>query len=168
MTTGSFVMWETRHLLQTWVCSKTQTLLATMRTQNQPQEVSCVISEVTPFPVSWMCKKHTSIPHSSTGALIFGTKKNKAQPKHTSTRKVEQFLIHQDPTCHKQTEGLSNEFGGSRIHQHKFFSRNLSCTSLKTNEVVIKILIKERSPRLRHVSRTHRVVLDWLFDRTNL
>ena len=36
------------------------------------------------------------------------------------------------------------------------------------NETVIKMIIKGRSPTLRHVSRTHRVALDWLFDRTNL
>ena len=35
------------------------------------------------------------------------------------------------------------------------------------NEAVIKMLKKKkgRSPTMRHVSRTHRVVLDWLFDR---
>ena len=32
------------------------------------------------------------------------------------------------------------------------------------NEAVIKIIIKGRSPTMRHVSRTHRVALDWLFD----
>ena len=36
------------------------------------------------------------------------------------------------------------------------------------NEAVIKMIIKGRSPALRHVSRTHRVALDWLFDRVNL
>ena len=36
------------------------------------------------------------------------------------------------------------------------------------NEAVIKMIIKGRSPTLRHVSRTHRVALDWLFDRINL
>ena len=36
------------------------------------------------------------------------------------------------------------------------------------NEVVIKMIIKGRSPIMRHVSRTHRVALDWLFDRINL
>ena len=36
------------------------------------------------------------------------------------------------------------------------------------NEAVIKIVIKGRSPTLRHVSRTHSVALDWLFDRINL
>ena len=32
-------------------------------------------------------------------------------------------------------------------------------------EAVIKIIVKGRSPTMRHVSRTHRVALDWLFDR---
>ena len=36
------------------------------------------------------------------------------------------------------------------------------------NEAVIKMTIKGRSPTTRRVSRTHRVALDWLFDRINL
>ena len=36
------------------------------------------------------------------------------------------------------------------------------------NEAVIKMIIKGRSPTMRHVSRSHRVALDWLFDRINL
>ena len=32
------------------------------------------------------------------------------------------------------------------------------------NEAVIKVIRKGRSPTMRHVSRTHRVALDWLFD----
>ena len=36
------------------------------------------------------------------------------------------------------------------------------------NEAVIKMIITGRSPTMRHVSRTHRVALEWLFDRINL
>ena len=36
------------------------------------------------------------------------------------------------------------------------------------NEAVTKMIIQGRSPTMRHVSRTHRVALDWLFDRINL
>ena len=36
------------------------------------------------------------------------------------------------------------------------------------NEAVIKMIIKGRSPMMRHISRTHRVALDWFFDRINL
>ena len=38
----------------------------------------------------------------------------------------------------------------------------------KNDEAVIKMIIKGRSPMMRHVSRSHRVALDWLFDRINL
>ena len=36
------------------------------------------------------------------------------------------------------------------------------------NEAVIKMIITGRSPTMRRVFRTHRVALDWLFDRINL
>ena len=36
------------------------------------------------------------------------------------------------------------------------------------NEALIKMISKGRSPTMRYVSRTHRVCLDWLFDRINL
>ena len=41
-------------------------------------------------------------------------------------------------------------------------------TFFEDNEAVTKMIIKGRSPTMRHVSRTHRVALDWLFDRINL
>ena len=34
--------------------------------------------------------------------------------------------------------------------------------------LLIKMISKGRSPTMRHVSRTHRVALDWLFDLINL
>ena len=46
-----------------------------------------------------------------------------------------------------------------------FRIKKLCCMCLK-NEAVIKI-IKGTCPTMRHVSRTHRVALDWLFDRIN-
>ena len=36
------------------------------------------------------------------------------------------------------------------------------------NEAVIKRIIKGRSGTMRHVSKTHRVALDWLFGRVDL
>ena len=36
---------------------------------------------------------------------------------------------------------------------------------MEDNDAVIKMTIKGRSPTLRHVARTHRVDLDWLFER---
>ena len=51
---------------------------------------------------------------------------------------------------------------------HTLLKVSLSCTFLKTMKFVIKMIIKGRCPTMRHVSRTHRVALDWLFDRINL
>ena len=36
---------------------------------------------------------------------------------------------------------------------------------MEDNDAVIKMIVKGRSPNLRHVGRTHRVDLDWLFER---
>ena len=38
---------------------------------------------------------------------------------------------------------------------------------IEDSEAVIKMIIKVRNRTMRHVSRTHRVALDWLFDRIN-
>ena len=39
-------VWETRHSIADWVCFKTQNLLVILRTQNQIQDVFCVLFEV--------------------------------------------------------------------------------------------------------------------------
>ena len=35
---------------------------------------------------------------------------------------------------------------------------------LEDNDAVIKMIVKGRTNRMRHVPRTHRIDLDWLFD----
>ena len=40
--------------------------------------------------------------------------------------------------------------------------------NIDDNEAVIRMIIKDSSPILRHVSRTHCVDLDWLMERINL
>ena len=47
-------------------------------------------------------------------------------------------------------------------------SREALLYVFEDTEAVIKMIVKGRSPTMRHVSRTHRVALDWLFDRINL
>ena len=50
----------------------------------------------------------------------------------------------------------------------KFSQSNAMLYVFEANSAVIKMIIKGRSPTMRHVSRTHRLPLDWLFDRINL
>ena len=42
--------------------------------------------------------------------------------------------------------------------------RKLCCMCLKTTNQWSRWFFKRKSPTMRHVSRTHRVALDWLFD----
>ena len=59
----------------------------------------------------------------------------------------------------------SADFISSNIHSSR--QEALLCV-FEDSEAVIKMIMKGRSPSMRHVSRTHRVALDWLFDRINL
>ena len=60
-------MWVTRLSIVDWVCSKTQILLGTLRTQNQFREESGSRTFVT---ISWLCRKQTSVSHRSTESEI--------------------------------------------------------------------------------------------------
>ena len=63
----NIVMWVTRLSMVDGVGSKTQILLVTLRNLNDPRVESYVPLEAEHlFPISWMCKKETSISHSST------------------------------------------------------------------------------------------------------
>ena len=53
----------------------------------------------------------------------------------------------------------------SNVHSAR---QEASLYVFEDNEAVIKMIIKGRSPAMRHVSRTDKVALDWLFDRINL
>ena len=60
----------TRDSIVDWVCSKTQTLLATLLatlkiSKQTSARISCLFGSRTFVPVSWMCKKQTSVSHSS-------------------------------------------------------------------------------------------------------
>ena len=70
----------------------------------------------------------------------------------------------------KKSHGMIND-----LDNVDFISSNVNSSRqeallyvFEDNEAVIKMIKKGRSPTMRHVSRTHRVALDWLFDRINL
>ena len=54
------------------------------------------------------------------------------------------------------------------LQMHNLLGQEACSAFFEDNEAVIKMVIKGRSPTMRHVSRTHRVALDWLLDRINL
>ena len=155
----------------------------------------CIFGSHTFVPISWMCKKQTSVSHSSTESEIISldaglrfdgipaldlwdlivavlgntNQSNKAQgdlcPNQREVRSTP-HTIQKRKQSHGMIDDLDNvDFVPSNVnssHQEAllFF--------FEDNEAVIKMITKGRSPTMRHVSRTHRVALDWLFDRINL
>ena len=70
----------------------------------------------------------------------------------------------------QSSQGMTNELNHiDCAHSNVQFSHQEALLYVfEDNEAVIKMIIKGRSPTKRHVSRTHRVAFDWLFDRINL
>ena len=83
----------------------------------------------------------------------------------TNPRKVREVpqTLQNRKNAHGMINDLDNvDFISSNVHSSR--KEALLCV-FEDNEAVIKMIIKGRSPTMRHVSRTHRVALDWLFDR---
>ena len=142
----------------------------------------CVVGSHTFVPVSWMCKKQTSVSHSSTESEIISLDAGvrldgdlwdlivsvlgKTTQNHDRTRRpvVSTSEICSPPhTIHKrkQSRRVINDL--DNVH---FIPSNVQSSHqeallyvFQDNEAVIKMIIKSRSPTMRHVSRTHRVAL---------
>ena len=149
----------------------------------------CVFGSHTFVPISWMCKKQTSVSHSSTESeiisldaglrldgipaldlwdlivLVFG---NTTQNHDRTGQPVVGRDTSHEPS--KQSRGMFNVLNNvDRVPSNVQFSHQEALLYVfEDNEAVIKMIRKGRSPTMRHVSRTHRVALDWLFDRINL
>ena len=149
----------------------------------------CVSGSHTFVPISWMCRKQTSVSHSSTESevisldaglrldriraldlwdLIVSVLGNTTQ-NHDRTVKP---VVCRDASHaqSQQSRGMFNVLiNVDRVPSNVQFSHQEALLYVfEDNEAVIKMIIKGRSPTMRHVSRTHRVALDWLFDRINL
>ena len=143
-----------------------------------------------------MCKKETSVPHSSTESEIISldtglrlngilqldlwdlivavlhgntcqSNKERRDPC-TNLREI-RAAFHKVQT-RKKSHGMIVD-----LHNVDLISSNVNSSRqeaslyvFEDNEAVIKMIIKGRSTTTRHVSRTHRVALDSLFGRINL
>ena len=134
-------------------------------------------------PISWMCKKQTSVQFNRIRNQFFGYRFENVWYSRTWFLTSDRYcsLLNYDQS--KQVQGnLSTIPTRTKIlgkiddlHNVDFLSSNANSSRqevllqiFEDNKSVIKMIIKGRSPTMRHVSRTHRVALDWLFDRINL
>ena len=100
---------------------------------------------------------NTNQSHKEQGDLLMN-KREVRSPPHTIQKR-------------KQSQRVINDLDNVDFIPFKrqiFSSGSFVVCVCEDNEAVIKMIIKGRSPTMRHVSRTHRVALDWLFDRINL
>ena len=121
--------------------------------------------------LSCMCLKPARDLRDLIVAVLHGNTNQGSQARRTCVRTKERFVQH--PTQfkkRKKAHGKNND-----LDNVDFISSNVNSSRqeallyvFEDNEAVIKMIIKGRSPTMRHVSRTHRVALDWLFDRINL
>ena len=146
----------------------------------------CILGSHTLFPISWMCKKQTAVSHSSTESEIisldtglrldglptlewwdpivsvFGSV---SQISDGTGRPVNVYVKRNQNSQGKINVMENIDSVPSNVHSSR---QEALLYVFEDNEEVIKMIIKGRSPTMRHVSRTHRVALDWLFERINL
>ena len=145
----------------------------------------CIFGSHTFVPISWMCKKQTSVSHSSTESEIIsldtGLRLDGLPALELWDLIVFDFgsvsLISDrtgrpvdDVKKHHKSQGKIDVMENiDSVPSNVQSSRQEALLYVfEDNEAVIKMIIKGRSPTMRHVSRTHRVALGWLFDRVNL
>ena len=164
-----------------WFCRRS------LKTQNQHQAEFCAFLEVEHLCRSVGCaSKQTSVSHSSAESEIIsldaGLRMDGLLALDLWDLVIE--VLRTTPELPKPTEACMRETGAKIQSTRKGQNVDLSnvdqvpsnahlsekesqLNMFEDNEAVIKMIIKGRSPTMRHVSSTHRVALDWLFDRIN-
>ena len=185
MNTNNIVMWVILLNNADWDCFKTPILREILRESTSTSGGAfCVFGSHTFVPISWMCKKQTSVSHNSTESEIISL---------DTGLRLDGLLALElwDPivSVFVSVSQISDRSGqpDNDVKKHHISPRRIDVMKdidsvpsnvqsasqeallyvFEDNEAVIKMIIKGRSPTMRHVSRTHIVALDWLFDRIN-
>ena len=142
----------------------------------------CIFGSHTFVPISWMCKKQTSVSHSSTESEILSLDTG-LRLDGLPALELWDLIVSVLGNASHVSDGTGRPVNGKNKFHNKIdviqdidsvpsfvqsASREALLSVFEDNEAVIKMIMKGRSPTMRHVSRTHRVALDWLFDRINL
>ena len=145
----------------------------------------CIFGSHTFVPISWMCKKQTAVSHSSTESEIIYLD-TRLRFDGLPALELWDLIVSVLGNVSRVSDGSGKP--DNDVHKHHKSQKNIDVMKdidsvpsnvqslrqeallyvFEDNEAVIKMIIKGSSPTMRHVSRTHRVALDWLFDRINL
>ena len=179
-------MWETRLSVVDLVSSMTHTLLATLRTKNRLLgRILCIFGSRRFVPISWMCKKQTSVSHSSTESEIISLDAGLRMDGLLAldswdvvTEVLRSSNSTKTPTnpaagnCARDHKSKPKHKGGNRnddqLSNVDYVVTNANSSQgesqlyiFEDNEALIKMIIKGRSPTMRHVSRTHKVAIGY-------
>ena len=137
----------------------------------------CIFGSHTFVPISWMCKKQTAVSHSSTESeiisldtglrlvglpalelwdLIVSVLGNVSRVSDGSGKP--ECDVHKHHKPHKKIDVRKDIYSvPSNVQSAR---QEALLYVFEDNEAVIKMIIKGRSPTMRHIFRNHRVVLD--------
>ena len=132
-----------------------------------------------------MCKKQTAVSHSSTESEIISLDTGlrlDGLPALELWDLIVSVLGNISRVSDRSGKPESDEHKHHKSHNKIDVTRDIDAVPsnvqsarqeallyvFEDNEAIIKMIIKGRSPTMRHVPRTHRVALDWLLDRINL
>ena len=146
--------------------------------------ILCLVGPNTFAVLSWMCKKQGAVSHSSSEAEIIALETSLRMEALPALELWDTIIDVFEPNAPLPFAGEQNLFAHTAENQktqisgpRDVFDVDWVSTTLKTsphrtklivledNEAVIKMAIKGRSMLMRHVSRTHRIDLSWLFER---
>ena len=132
------------------------------------------------FQQVWMSKKQTAVSHSSTESEIIsldiGLRSDglpALEPWDLIVSVLGNVSRVSDRSGKPESDVLKHHKSHNKIDVMKDIDAVPSNVQSACQEALLdvfedKMIIKGRSPTMRHVSRTHRFALDWLLDRINL
>ena len=130
----------------------------------------CILGSPTFVPISWMCKKQTSVSHSSTESEIISLDTGlrlDGIPALDLWDLIVSVLGNTIQTSERPGTPVVNDKNQRSQRMTNVFCR-IDCVPSNVQSSHQEALLYVFLRRMRHVSRTHRVALDWLFDRINL
>ena len=184
MTTENIVMWVTRSELSIGLFQDSDFPNDLEDSKSTSGGILCIFE--TFVPISLMSKQQTSVSHSSTESEIMlldvGLRTDGFPAfdlwdvvmevlRSSNTKQAAGNCLRNRTSKHKQkgnrdVDQLSHvDHVAANAHSSQGESQ---FNIFEDTDAVIKMIIRGRSPTMRHASRTHRVALDWLFDRINL
>ena len=142
----------------------------------------CLVGPNTFVPIQWLCKKQTAVSHSSTEAEVISLDTGVRLDGIPALIFWELVIEVLGPSnVAGRNSKLTKADENKRLVCTNSFDvlRNVDCVPpslppsrglarlivLEDNEGVIKMLYKGRSRNMRHVTRTMRIDIDWLFER---